>query len=159
MCAKAASGSTFYYTIPIYRKVLVWLRLAEAINRAGYPEFAFAILKDGLNYSNIPTVQTRTVKIPVLDEVTGEPKIDEETGKPITEEKEERYMAYNAVEAMHYLTDTLQLQSFNAFLDFTDDFWNNNFGIHARGCGYGSWDATGAVTTNITGTRDTLVYC
>ena len=159
MCAKAASGSTFYYTIPIYRTTLIWLRLAEAINRAGYPEFAFAILKDGLNYSNIPTVQTRTVKVPVLDEVTGEPKIDEETGKPVTEEKEERYMAYNAVEAMHYLTDTLQLQSFNAFLDFTDDFWNNNFGIHARGCGYGSWAATTAVTTNITGTRDTLVYC
>ena len=157
LCAKAASGATFYYTIPIYRKTLIWLRLAEAINRAGYPEFAFAILKDGLNGSNIPTIETATVEEPVYDDETGEPILDE-NGKPVTVEKEVRYMAYNAVEAMHYLTDMLQLQSFNAFLDFSDDFWNSNYGIHARGCGYGEWDATTSVTTNITGTRDTLVY-
>ena len=35
--------------IPIYRGTMVYLRLAEAINRAGYPDAAFAILKDGLN--------------------------------------------------------------------------------------------------------------
>lgn len=157
MCAKAASGATFYYTVPIYRTTLVWLRLAEAINRAGYPEFAFAILKDGLNNSNIPTVETRTVKVPVIDEVTGEQKLDDK-GKPMTETKEERYMAYNSVEAMYYLTDTLQLQSFNAFLDFSDDFWNFNFGIHARGCGFGEWGSTAPTTTNITGTRDAEVY-
>ena len=35
--------------IPIYRNASVYLRLAEAINRMGYPDAAFAILKDGLN--------------------------------------------------------------------------------------------------------------
>ena len=35
--------------IPIYRTATVYLRLAEAINRMGYPDAAFAILKDGLN--------------------------------------------------------------------------------------------------------------
>ena len=35
--------------IPIYRTATVYLRLAEAINRMGYPDVAFAILKDGLN--------------------------------------------------------------------------------------------------------------
>lgn len=158
MCAKAASGTAFYYTIPIYRTTLIWLRLAEAINRAGYPEFAFAILKDGLNSSNIPSVLTRTVKVPVVDEATGEPVLDEE-GKPVTEDKDERYIAYNAVEAMHYITDTLQIHSFNSFLDFSDDFWNYNYGIHARGCGYGSWGTAAPLTTNISGTRDTLSYC
>lgn len=32
----------------IYRKSMVWLRLAEALNGAGMPSYAFAILKDGL---------------------------------------------------------------------------------------------------------------
>ena len=32
----------------IYRKAMVWLRYAEALNRAGYPSYAFAILKNGL---------------------------------------------------------------------------------------------------------------
>ena len=35
--------------IPIYRTPTVYLRLAEALNRMGYPDAAFAILKDGLN--------------------------------------------------------------------------------------------------------------
>ena len=35
--------------IPIYRNATVYLRLAEAINRMGYPDAAFAILKDGIN--------------------------------------------------------------------------------------------------------------
>ena len=35
--------------IPIYRNATVYLRLAEAINRMGYPDAAFAILKDGIS--------------------------------------------------------------------------------------------------------------
>ncbi|MBR5441305.1 MAG: hypothetical protein IKV37_07120, partial [Prevotella sp.] len=50
------SDSTFYEmkkyemgNIYIYRTALVYLRLAEALNRMGYPDAAFAILKDGFN--------------------------------------------------------------------------------------------------------------
>lgn len=32
----------------IYRKSMVWLRFAEAINRAGFPAYAFAVLKNGI---------------------------------------------------------------------------------------------------------------
>lgn len=32
----------------IYHKSMIWLRYAEALNRAGYPSYAFAILKNGL---------------------------------------------------------------------------------------------------------------
>lgn len=32
----------------LYRPPVVWLKLAEAFNRAGYPDVAFAILKDGI---------------------------------------------------------------------------------------------------------------
>lgn len=34
--------------VPIYRGSVIYLRLAECINRMGYPDAAFAILKDGL---------------------------------------------------------------------------------------------------------------
>ena len=37
--------------IPIYRGATVYLRLAEAINRWGYPDLAFAILKEGIGVS------------------------------------------------------------------------------------------------------------
>ena len=32
----------------IYRKSTIWLRYAEALNRAGFPSYAFAVLKSGL---------------------------------------------------------------------------------------------------------------
>lgn len=40
------SFSTVYPVV--YRRSQVWLRFAEALNRAGYPSYAFAILKNGL---------------------------------------------------------------------------------------------------------------
>ena len=44
------SFSTVYPLI--YRKATIWLRYAEAINRAGFPSYAFAILKTGLVSDN-----------------------------------------------------------------------------------------------------------
>jgi hypothetical protein len=35
--------------VHIYRRAMVYLRLAEALNRAGYPRFAFEFLKNGVN--------------------------------------------------------------------------------------------------------------
>jgi len=35
--------------VHIYRRTMVYLRLAEALNRAGFPRFAMAILKTGVN--------------------------------------------------------------------------------------------------------------
>ena len=43
--------------IPLYRTATVYLRLAEAINRMGYPDAAFAILKDGINEELLTYVQ------------------------------------------------------------------------------------------------------
>lgn len=46
---KQNPGGSFTTVYPmIYRKSMVWLRFAEALNRAGYPSYAFAILKNGL---------------------------------------------------------------------------------------------------------------
>jgi len=42
-------GARFTTVYPmVYRKTGIWLRFAEAINRAGYPSYAFAVLKNGL---------------------------------------------------------------------------------------------------------------
>ena len=35
--------------IPVYRRTTVYLRLAEAMNRAGYPHFAYYVLASGIN--------------------------------------------------------------------------------------------------------------
>ena len=50
------ADSSFVYTykpstayIPLYRNTTVWLHLAEALNRMGYPDAAFAILKNGIH--------------------------------------------------------------------------------------------------------------
>lgn len=37
--------------VPIYRRTMVYLRMAEALNRAGYPVFAYKILASGVNNS------------------------------------------------------------------------------------------------------------
>ena len=39
--------------VHLYRRSMVYLRLAEALNRAGFPRFAFQILKSGVNNSVI----------------------------------------------------------------------------------------------------------
>ena len=41
--------------IVLYRPSMVYLRLAEAINRMGYPDAAFMILKDGINRETLVT--------------------------------------------------------------------------------------------------------
>ena len=41
--------------IHLYRRAMVYLRMAEALNRAGFPRFAFQILKRGVNNSVIET--------------------------------------------------------------------------------------------------------
>lgn len=46
-------GKVISNCIPTYRVGMVYLRFAEALNRAGYPQSAFAILKYGLTHDNI----------------------------------------------------------------------------------------------------------
>ena len=46
---KQNPGGAFTAVYPmVYRKATVWLRFAEALNRAGFPSYAFAILQKGL---------------------------------------------------------------------------------------------------------------
>ncbi len=51
----STSAFKFSYGIPVYRLRQVYLKYAEAINRAGFPRFAYAILRDGLEPEKIPS--------------------------------------------------------------------------------------------------------
>ena len=164
LCCKAARGSAFYYTIPTYRKTLIWLRLAEAINRAGYPEFAFAILKDGVNQFTIPEVVDRYDLKTRLD-ANGDsiPVYNSDSTRILRYEQDTiRYRAldYGTYGAMYYVTDTLQLMKFNNFLNFKDNVWDGTYGVHARGAGRGNWTSAnqGEIITNIGGYHDSIYY-
>lgn len=156
LCCKAATEKEFYYSIPIYRKTLVWLRLAEAINRSGYPQLAFAILKDGLCDYNIPKHASKIEQHAVLDE-NGKNMKDPETGFFLYASDTTYYMKTNNFGALYYV-DSLEIDNF--YLDFTNDVWSGNYGIHARGCGFGNWPIQSSenIRTNISGYGDSIVY-
>ena len=50
----SAYSFTFHYAFNTYRHTQVALRYAEAINRAGFPYYAFAILRNGLSSTQLP---------------------------------------------------------------------------------------------------------
>ncbi len=49
------NNSDISYHIQLYRVPMAVLRYAEAVNRLGFPEFAFGILRDGLISENLPS--------------------------------------------------------------------------------------------------------
>lgn len=49
----------FRYGVSLYRLRQVYLRYAEALNRAGYPRYAFAVLRDGLSLKTLPIVDVK----------------------------------------------------------------------------------------------------
>lgn len=74
----SSTSFNMMYEIPLYRNPQVWLRYAEAINRMGFPQMAFAVLKDGLARENLPTLSTKDMNKYIVKNT-----IDEETGKAV----------------------------------------------------------------------------
>ena len=92
--------------VPIYRMATVYLRLAEAINRMGYPDAAFAILKDGINEDLLTYVQRGD-------------STDKDAGRYIRQETE------------RLLRNEVPFLSAENVQTFED-----NWGIHSRGAYY-----------------------
>ncbi|MCM1108701.1 MAG: hypothetical protein NC388_06550 [Clostridium sp.] len=140
--SKCSSASDFLRFPVIYRKALIWLRFAEAINRAGFPSYAYAILKDGLCDPYIPRVPyEETRQEPVLDE-DGNPMVDEETGEPLmTDVKEQKYDSIDAV--CYYIPRDERLAAEQKpYMDFSSPIFSMGTdinpsiqGIHKRGGG------------------------
>ena len=107
--------------IPLYRTATVYLRLAEAFNRMGYPDAAFAILKDGINRELLNYVQPGGWAAMKIDD-NGTP------GDP----SDDKWVS-DSTKYLRPSTLTL-LQSTFPFLhnDYVANYAMNH-GIHARG--------------------------
>ena len=114
------SGFTFRYNMPVYRKRQIYLRFAEAINRAGFPRHAFAILRNGLQAKKMPAIRYASVQY-------------DDVNKTFKKVPYLRIVAdgtgYIGIDEMRRALDHPD------FLDFTDDAKWNSQGIHAFGTG------------------------
>lgn len=103
---------SYNYTIPVYRMRQIYLRYAEAINRAGFPRHAFAVLRDGLNYDKLPKLHSDSI----VDGKVFPYVVPEPNGSDID-------------------VDEIRRAADKTYLDFKESFWKSNRGIHELGCG------------------------
>lgn len=118
-----ANAASFKYYKSLYRLSQVYLRYAEAINRAGYPRTAFAILRDGINFNNMP----KLLEDKVYD--------DENQTWHYTYDLDSVKTAYgiNYIGADELYRAQNEPEYAN-FIDFSTNIWNNK-SIHGLGCG------------------------
>lgn len=100
ICRGEGADSSYVYLykpstayILLYRNTTVWLHLAEAINRMGYPDAAFAVLKTGL-HSELNTFRYQEV---YLKDQQGNDSIDEQGNKVLD-------MTQSHIDDKYYLT-------------------------------------------------------
>ena len=146
---------SMHYAQTFYRKALVYLRYAEAINRAGFPQHAFALLRDGLSNKTLPyweEVETDP-NVYEIDKASGDTITlngkdwtVEENKIPLPMNKHYESTAINSHYA--YYVDSIEgpLAQTTPYMMYHDvsQFDNNTSGIHSRGCG------------SISGTQDTI---
>ncbi|QFQ13514.1 RagB/SusD family nutrient uptake outer membrane protein [Pseudoprevotella muciniphila] len=130
------SRFSFRYCIPIFRLRQIYLHFAEAINRAGFPHYAFAVLRDGLNHEALPSSISVQVDTSSVDF-----------------DKKVVYSAY-VVDSVEDGANYIPVEEFNRaqtkeYLDFSASTWTNR-GIHELGCGE-------STDENYVFTYDTLV--
>ena len=137
----AQGGFTFRYAVPIYRMRQIYLHFAEALNRAGYPHFAFAILRDGLSENNIPALKLDTIRDNAAATKTVVLRVDstsENLSSNISGGAD-----YITVEELlrsgnvpNELKDVLPKPSYGdvSWMKFSE-WGENSFGIHEFGCG------------------------
>ena len=130
-----AHGASFKHFRSIYRVRQVWLRYAEAINRAGYPRLAFAVLRDGLDHQTLPTL-TDSIKY-----------INADSTKYHTVTYLDSTSVENTSRGVFYLgnDEMRRAQAEPEHSLFLPDFenkdnneWLSNRGIHEQGCGASS---------------------
>lgn len=102
--------------VHVYRKTLIYLRLAEAMNRAGYPHYAFQILSSGVNTN-------------VINDIIA----------PHYSQADSTLLVNNFdFHAAEFATDktTSYILALTPEDDYTDRNLINTIGIHSRGCGF-----------------------
>lgn len=135
----AGADSSYVYTykpstayVLLYRNATVWLHLAEAINRMGYPDAAFAVLKNGL-HSELPNYRYLEV---YLKDQAGNDSIDENGNKVLD-------MTQSHIDDKYYLTPesyTLLTEKLPFLAQANSEIFKNGanksfVGIHFHGAG------------------------
>ena len=139
ICQGEGADSVYVYTykpstayVLLYRNATVWLHLAEAINRMGYPDAAFAVLKNGL-HSELPNYRYEEV---FLKDQQGNDSIDESGNKVLDMTQshvDDKY--YLTPESYELLTTKLPFLA-QANSDIFKNGANKSFvGIHFHGAG------------------------
>ena len=158
ICQGEGADSAYVYTykpstayVLLYRNATVWLHLAEAINRMGYPDAAFAVLKNGL-HSELPNYRYQEV---YLKDQQGNDSIDESGNKVLDMTQahvDDKY--YLTSESYELLTTRLPFLA-QANSDIFRNGANKSFvGIHFHGAGavedlYSSYRYSTVVKTKI----------
>ncbi len=137
-----AAGYESYYAVQVYRKSLVVLRYAEAINRAGFPQHAFAFLKEGIASDNFPTLRYKdSVDIKTVIDSTDIDNIKIDTISIDTIKDVPYISAPEATAGGAYYISLNEMVNAaqKTYLDFTDSKFNFTadgvIGIHGHGCG------------------------
>lgn len=123
----------------LYRKDVVYLRLAEALNRCELPQTAFAILKYGLCDENIDTLKNRGV---LTNEIQKASNINGVDISSIYTSFVQRY--FKSATATWRKQDVSGSSgastSYYVFSWGPVDNVGNTYGIHSRGCGDAGYD-------------------
>lgn len=120
----------FRYNLTIYRLHQVYLHFAEALNRAGYPRYAFAVLHGGLHRDRIPGL---VITDTIFDD-------DAHTKQYVYDVLVDS--SSTAVYENYFLTADEQMRAsrdpnYAYMLNFTGTAWENE-GLHDLGCGFAS---------------------
>lgn len=139
----------FRYAIPIYRTRQIYLKYAEAINRAGYPRHAFAILRDGLEPEKIPTIGQLVAKADTIFSLPGDEdyivpegvEAEQPRSITITYDIVADSAAFNNGGANCIDLSELYRAKDVEWLNFENFDTKKNIGIHQAGCGkFTNWD-------------------
>ncbi|MBR5055593.1 MAG: RagB/SusD family nutrient uptake outer membrane protein, partial [Bacteroidales bacterium] len=139
ICQGEGADSAYVYTykpstayVYLYRNATVWLHLAEAINRMGYPDAAFAVLKNGL-HSELPNYRYLEV---YLKDQAGNDSIGENGQKVLDMTQshiDDKY--YLTPESYELLTTRLPFLSQANSDVFKNGITKAFIGIHFHGAG------------------------
>lgn len=117
------------YGIKIYKPSQVMLRYAEAVNRAGFPQFAFAVLKDGLNDRTIPAIRDSIAyELGELGDTIGSSTVYYSDGTTKYRDSVAYYISYEELKGMAE-------RPYMDFVTATTTATTNIIGVHALGCG------------------------
>ncbi len=131
--------------IYLYRNSTVYLRFAEAVNRAGYPDLAFAVLKNGIS-----DYIKDLVMEPVLQKTAAGDTLYDDNGQPVYKIPAYCYVTRESVDALESNLLFLNSENISKFP------CEKVFGIHFHGAG--TLNRTGIENyVTVTGSKSTSV--